>query len=278
MEAPQGIPDDRVLDEYLVPPPSSDLAKSLSDAVPASQSHLASLLSSVRDFDSAELMKESQDFRQISLTELQSFLDWMSSQSDIYNFVIVGKGVQDTPVLLQDVTLSPSGLPHGAPRRLEDSWVMVPNDDLDASIFVKTHPELQKKVSFFAEWPSFGVYDKMGWLLNKTGTAFCWGYLIGAKAALDSLYTLASRHPTLAAGMGLAVGYAAFVSPPLILKALQYVVIGGVFGGAAVATPIFVIGSTGIFVTASMYHAFQASKRVVQSAVGATVKPPPLKQ
>jgi hypothetical protein len=41
--------------------------------------------------------------------------------------------------------------------------------------------------------------------------------------------------------MGLAAGYAAYASPQLLLKALQLVVVGGVFGGAAVATPILVI-------------------------------------
>jgi len=272
METPQAIPDDRVLDEYI--PVSNPF---LEEKSPASQEVMASLVSSVQGFDRSEFIKESRDFNQISLTELQGFLDWMSSQSEMYNFVIIGKGEKDSPVSIKDITASPSHLAHGEERSLEESWVVVPNEDLLASQFVKSHPELQQKAKFFAEWPSFGVYDKVGWLLSTTGTSFCWGYLIGAKAALDSLYNLA-RHPIAAGGLGLAAGYAAFASPQLILTALQYVVIGGVFGGAAVAAPILVLGTSGIFVTASLYHSYQLSKRAILAAMKSPVKPAPLKQ
>lgn len=40
-------------------------------------------------------------------------------------------------IFLADITLSPSSLPHGSPRGLEDSWVMVNGDDLLASQFVR---------------------------------------------------------------------------------------------------------------------------------------------
>jgi hypothetical protein len=276
MEVAQVIPDDRVFDEY--PVPNSSDSSFGGGKTPASQEVMAALLQSSLHggFDNkSEFIKESQDFNQISLMELQGFLDWMSSQSEMYNFVIIGKGEQESPVSMKDITLSPSKLAHGEERSLEESWVMVPSDDLLASQFIHSHPGLQQKSAFFAEWPSFGVYDKVGWLLSKTGTGFCWGYLIGAKAALDSLYSL-TRHPAVAGGVGLAAGYAAFVSPQLILRALQYVVIGGAFGGAAVAAPILVIGSTGIFVTASLYHAYQLSKRAIQTAIKSPIKPAPL--
>jgi len=270
-EEVQGIPDDRVFEEYPISKSPLMAGKS-----PASQELMASFLNSVKGFDNkSEFFQESRDFNQISLTELQGFLDWMASQSELNNFVVIGKGEQTSPVAIKDITESPTNLPHGVERSLEESWVMVPQDDLLASQFVRAHPALQQKLSVFSDWPSFGVYDKVGWLLSKTGTAFCWGYLIGAKAALDSLYSLV-RHPAVAGGMGLAAGYAAFVSPQLILRALQYVIIGGAFGGAAVAAPILVIGTSGIFVTATLYHAYQASKRAVQAAVHIPVKPTPL--
>lgn len=41
--------------------------------------------------------------------------------------------------------------------------------------------------------------------------------------------------------MSLAAGFAAYASPQLVLTALRYVVIGGVFGGAAVAAPVVII-------------------------------------
>jgi len=52
--------------------------------------------------------------------------------------------------------------------------------------------ELQKKAPFFSEWPSFGIHDKMAWLVGATGRAFCWGYLVGTKTALDALYSIFS--------------------------------------------------------------------------------------
>jgi len=298
MSEVQAIPDDRVFDDYPASVDGSKVGLSALLKAPLSKQQLTDLVQSVSAFEkeqklsqssfdannsqnglksdsrAEEFLDESRQFRELSLTELQGFLDWMSSQSDIYNFVVVGKGENDTPITIGDITESPSPLPLGVERTLEDSWVVVPNNDLLASQFVKTHPDLQQKLGFFAEWPSFGVYSKVSWLVSQTGTAFCWGYLIGAKAALDSLYSL-TRHPVVAGGVGLAAGYAAFVSPELILKALQYVVIGGLFGGASVAAPILVIGTSGIFVTASLYHAYVAAKRSLQSAVKIPVKPAP---
>jgi len=275
-----GIPDDRVFDDY--PESVANVKIERLKPSPVSQEHMVQLLSSVQHFseasaksskfDNSEFMEESRKFRQIESSELQSFLDWMSSQSDMYNFIVVGKGETTDPVSIKDITLSPSKLPHGTERAIEESWVMVPEDDLLASQFVSSHPELQQKLRFFDDWPSFGVYDKVTWVLSKTGTAFCWGYLIGAKAALDSLYSF-TRHPIVAGGVGLAAGFAAYASPQLLLTALEYVVIGGVFGGATVAAPVIIIGSTGIFATASIYHTYQLAKRSIQKAAQIPVKP-----
>ncbi len=79
------------------------------------------------------------------------------------------------------------------------------------------------------------------------------------KAALESFYKLRERPFTI----GLAATVVAFLQPTFLVGAISYVILGGVIGGAAVATPVFVVGTTGVFVSAAVYHSWIAVKRAV---------------
>lgn len=46
----------------------------------------------------------------------------------------------------------------------------------------------------------------------------------------------------------------------------MYIAVGGLVSGAATATPIVLVGSTGVFVAAGVYHSFIAAKRGVSRA------------
>ena len=61
---------------------------------------------------------------------------------------------------------------------------------------------------------------------------------------------------------------AATLAPKMLLTGLGCIVLGGVTVGTAMATPIFVVGTTGVFVSAAVYHTFQLGKRSVKRAVG----------
>jgi len=148
---------------------------------------------------------------------------------------------------------------------LEESWVFVQSptehtSDLTESVIIPQSP------GFFDDWPSFGVKEKMAVVMRTTGTAMFYGYLVGAKAALDSLYRIAER-PFVAAGLSALTTMVAWFSPHLFLRVVGYVVVGGAVGAATVATPVFVIGTTGVFVSASIYHSFILAKRGITSVI-----------
>lgn len=75
-------------------------------------------------------------------------------------------------------------------------------------------------------------------------------------------------HPVVFAGLGAATAFTTALAPEVAIQALKYVIIGGLFGGAAVATPVFVVGSAGVFVAASVYHSFETTKRLAKVGLG----------
>jgi len=81
------------------------------------------------------------------------------------------------------------------------------------------------------------------------------------------------NNPIAAGGVGFAASFAAYSSPQLLVRALSFVAIGGIFGGAATAAPILIIGATGLFVSASAFHLFQAAKRSAHFVAGTPHKP-----
>jgi len=238
--------------------------------LPASRDLMDSLLES---FDESELdsVEQSERFRQVSPDELREIIDWIRANPRLTDrqMICVARGEKDADDSLpQDITISPTTIPSSQPRSLEESWVLMDAHDPYASLFVQQQGDsLQRKRSFFHHWPSFSMSSKMSWVLSATGTAFFFGYLTGAKAALDSLYRLASR-PFLAVGAAGVTVFASAFAPEIALSTLKYIIIGGLFGGAAVATPVFVIGTGGVFVAAAVYHSFETTKRLGKLAAG----------
>lgn len=68
----------------------------------------------------------------------------------------------------------------------------------------------------------------------------------------------------------MTAAYAVSIQPAIMLTAVKYIILGGVIGGTAVATPVFVVGTTGVFVSAAVYHAWIAAKRGVVRTVMTT--------
>ena len=69
-------------------------------------------------------------------------------------------------------------------------------------------------------------------------------------------------------GAAIAATIAATMSPKLFLTGLGFIVLGGVSVATAVATPVFVVGTTGVFVSAAVYHAFLLTKKSVKRGLG----------
>jgi len=72
----------------------------------------------------------------------------------------------------------------------------------------------------------------------------------------------------MGASFGAATAFFATMSPGLVIQAAKYIIIGALLSGTAVATPILVIGSSGIFVAATVYHSFELGKRSGKKALG----------
>jgi len=214
---------------------------------------MTSLLDQVKNEDFNNL-ESSQNFHKISNGELKEILDYVKTSKNFSHFVYVNPVNDEGSVEKNSIT------------SLEESWVFVQSptehtsDSLTESVVVPQRP------GFFDDWPSFGVKDKMAVVMRTTGTAMFYGYLVGASAALDSLYRIAER-PLVAAGLSALTTMVAWLSPQLFLRVIGYVVVGGVVGAATVATPVFVIGTTGVFVSASIYHSYILAKRGITTVI-----------
>jgi len=247
----------KIMEDLLMPPEVKELA----------QGRFTEVASELVEFNTEKDIADSHKFlmlKQEEFPELQQFIQYLCDQYGNFDFVVIGKGDNGAPISVKDISTSPSPLPHGTRRELEDSWVLVPNNDLLASKFVHSHLELQTRAKFTADWPSFGVYEKISWVLNITGQLFIYGYVLGSARVIDSIYNMLKNNPVASGGLGFAATFAAYNAPQLILKSLSFVVIGGVVGGAATAAPILIIGSSGVFVSAAVYHLYQVAKRGAQ--------------
>jgi len=90
---------------------------------------------------------------------------------------------------------------------------------------------------------------------------------MGAQMAMQSIFRLL-KTPVVAGGVGLAAALGVYLQPTFVVTAIEYVVLGGVLFGTSVAVPVFVVGTGGVFVGATIYHAFIAAKRGVTRAMG----------
>lgn len=120
---------------------------------------------------------------------------------------------------------------------------------------------------FFDNWPSFNVTEKLSLVWKATGRAVWFGFGLGAGLVLDIFIRRLLENPTLTAAASFTAAMGVALSPSIVFDAIQYVIIGGLVGGAVVAAPVFVIGSSGVFMCAGAYHAYIAAKRGLQRAV-----------
>jgi hypothetical protein len=90
---------------------------------------------------------------------------------------------------------------------------------------------------------------------------------------MNSFYRLCEQ-PLVAGVVGVTTAFAVSLQPMMLMTAVKYIILGGVVGGTAVATPVFVVGTTGVFVSAAVYHAWIAAKRSVVRAVGSSSSSP----
>eukprot|EP01128_Nolandella_sp_AFSM9_P008105 TRINITY_DN4673_c0_g1_i1.p1 TRINITY_DN4673_c0_g1~~TRINITY_DN4673_c0_g1_i1.p1 ORF type:complete len:300 (+),score=58.37 TRINITY_DN4673_c0_g1_i1:83-901(+) len=197
--------------------------------------------------------------KRVEPEELEQILDFVRHHESFSSFVAVARGRSD----YEKVSVADQPTSGGS---LEDSWLMVKELDREAEQYLEEHKDIvQVRPSFFNKWPSFGVYRKLSTVTSYTGAAFCYGYVVGAQIALSSMARLA-KHPMFAIGLSSAAAFTTYLSPQLVLRAVAYVAIGGLASGAATATPILVIGSTGVFVASGVYHAYVATKRGISRA------------
>eukprot|EP01130_Rhizamoeba_saxonica_P006679 TRINITY_DN2662_c0_g1_i1.p1 TRINITY_DN2662_c0_g1~~TRINITY_DN2662_c0_g1_i1.p1 ORF type:complete len:248 (+),score=57.24 TRINITY_DN2662_c0_g1_i1:48-791(+) len=194
-------------------------------------------------------LENSDRFVKVAQDEFKDLLDFVRRQNEYSDYVIVA---QEHPQQTVQVD-SQIG-----------EWIVVDGED------ARRYEALNKSdaVGFFSDWPTFGVYSKMLAVVGAATAVFCYGFKMGASKAMESLYRLSEKHPVLTAGVGLATTYAVSLSPEIFVKAVQYVVIGGVVGGTAMATPVFVVGTSGVFVASSVYHTYILTKRLGQKATG----------
>eukprot|EP01125_Pyxidicula_operculata_P002485 TRINITY_DN12347_c0_g1_i1.p1 TRINITY_DN12347_c0_g1~~TRINITY_DN12347_c0_g1_i1.p1 ORF type:complete len:279 (-),score=22.84 TRINITY_DN12347_c0_g1_i1:66-797(-) len=240
------------------------MAEQHQEAKPIEKDVMGNLLEQVGEEELNNLEK-SQRFTKISQEDFEKILSFIQSNKQFSDFVIVGRSNDQMPKDT-DITISTTGPQvKSSSKSLEESWVMLEETE-GAKKFVAEHPNLQKKPSIFDNWPSFGVYNKMSAVMTATGASFCFGYVVGAKAALDSLYRLA-ENKMAAAGLTLATALGTYLAPRLAFRAVQYIIVGGLLGGGAMAAPVFVVGTTGVFVTSTIYHAYILARRAGSRAL-----------
>eukprot|EP01087_Luapelamoeba_hula_P015933 TRINITY_DN4833_c0_g1_i2.p1 TRINITY_DN4833_c0_g1~~TRINITY_DN4833_c0_g1_i2.p1 ORF type:complete len:414 (+),score=85.80 TRINITY_DN4833_c0_g1_i2:212-1453(+) len=119
---------------------------------------------------------------------------------------------------------------------------------------------------FFDNWPSYGVLDKLQVVVLSAAGAFCYGFVVGATEAIRKFMELIMERPIVAGGLGIAAGFMTTLQPQLAGMAVGYVVLGGVVTGTAMAAPVLVLGTTGVFVSAAAYHSYIAAKRLIVGA------------
>jgi len=186
-----------------------------------------------------------------------------SKEELLDDWVVIEKEVE-TVDMMQSLSSSWVSIPR-IPKEVTSpppQIVYIPVPVANAPLAIPDHV----RPGFFDNWPSFGVYDKLGVVLKATGGAFVFGFVMGAQLALESLYRLLER-PAVGVSAGIAATVACTMAPGIILTGIKYVMIGGIIGGAGMATPILVIGTTGVFVGAGLFHLWQLSKRSVKRGV-----------
>lgn len=157
--------------------------------------------------------------------------------------------------------------------QLGASWIFVPSEGAQLT---NAEPEkamqvvnVKKGQGFFDNWPSFGVESKMHMVVDASASAFVFGFMLGSKTTFETLLSVLRKQCSeISAGAAIAAALAVTMAPKLILTGMGCIIIGGVIGGVTVATPVFVVGTGGVFVSATVYHSFILAKRGAQKGLG----------
>lgn len=107
-----------------------------------------------------EIREASEKLKAVESGELQSFLDWMSDQSDIYYPMMSGNNTRE-PISIKDISTTTENGPAPANQACEEGYMLVPEDDLLADQFVRSHPESQQSQGVIAKlkntfWKTLG--------------------------------------------------------------------------------------------------------------------------
>jgi len=200
--------------------------------------------------------QNSKAFESISPQVFEQMLKYFHAKGEYTDLTVVGLNESGT-LSSKDITISTtSHTSSSRSKELEESWVLVEQTG-EAQEWVDKNTK-----GFFDDWPAFGVYQQMSVVLETTGSAFMFGYQTGCASVINALIRTAEKYPGIVLGLTATTAIFSTVSP-LVLNAVKYIIIGGVASGAIIATPVFVVGSGTILVSASVYQAYQLAKRTI---------------
>eukprot|EP01119_Soliformovum_irregulare_P004707 TRINITY_DN15778_c0_g1_i1.p1 TRINITY_DN15778_c0_g1~~TRINITY_DN15778_c0_g1_i1.p1 ORF type:complete len:301 (+),score=25.83 TRINITY_DN15778_c0_g1_i1:88-903(+) len=248
------------------------------------------------DFDGTYTTDSSQ-FVKIEENETGEILDFLHNQTDyphlrFDNFTMSGRGEGIEKIYPELCPLARYGahlnvkLEDFEPKRpivqenagglitLTDSWVIMEpkKDDLQEWTFVDQKEDGDEE--FLKDWPTFGVYDKLGVVMKWSGYAFTFGFCMGANAMMNAIAPILTGRFRLSPGASLAASLAVAFAPRILVRSIAVIVIGGTVGAAATSVPLLLVGTAGVFASAAVYHAFIAFKRsamkLAAKAVGGT--------
>eukprot|EP01101_Sappina_pedata_P000597 TRINITY_DN10798_c0_g1_i1.p1 TRINITY_DN10798_c0_g1~~TRINITY_DN10798_c0_g1_i1.p1 ORF type:complete len:344 (-),score=73.14 TRINITY_DN10798_c0_g1_i1:126-1157(-) len=126
-------------------------------------------------------------------------------------------------------------------------------------------PKKSRFENFFANWPSFGTAKMMKIVLKYSGEAFYFGSVQGTTWLLTQI-TARIDSEIVAGAIGISI-YTLILCPEILLNFFVTVMVVGVASGLASALPVLVVGTTGVVVSATVYHAYILSKRTVNAVV-----------
>eukprot|EP01099_Mayorella_cantabrigiensis_P005447 TRINITY_DN4379_c0_g1_i1.p1 TRINITY_DN4379_c0_g1~~TRINITY_DN4379_c0_g1_i1.p1 ORF type:complete len:325 (+),score=85.16 TRINITY_DN4379_c0_g1_i1:28-1002(+) len=167
---------------------------------------------------------------------------------------------QESPISPPSSNL-PADLPNspdiiGEKHGDEDDWVFIsPPATEESRQTPQTPPE--------EDVPSFGVSAKLSAVLSLTGQTFMYGYTTGCLYVLRLLFKNLFSDPLKATSVTTLSALGAYWAPQLVFRALGYVVLSGVVSGTVVATPVLIVGTSGVFVSASVFHTYHKLKKMM---------------
>mmetsp|Transcript_15030 Transcript_15030/g.38120 ORF Transcript_15030/g.38120 Transcript_15030/m.38120 type:complete len:268 (+) Transcript_15030:226-1029(+) len=200
------------------------------------------------------------EFIKIDPARLPDVLAWLREEAVYNDLLVVGeapRNAQAQPLAFtstrgddfeildvpSDVTTVSAG---------DDEWVL-----LDAS-----GPSFAPVCCAEDPPPDFQVARKMRGVWKLTTKSLFFGYTFGSQLLLQSLFHHIVQQTTTGK-VAVAAALSGLLSPTLLLTAAEVVVVCGLVGAALTTVPVFVIGTSGVFLSAAVFHAYHAAKRGV---------------